>query len=176
MIESFLLAVLWASFFSEYALHRWLFHGARSVVLLRSLPPVQEHVRHHVDGFFAPSWIKAVFVVPPLFIVPWLVTGSIGFAAGLAAYYVSLEALHWMMHWTAPATAIGLYLRRSHFHHHFSDARVRFGFTLGLVWDVMFGTLAPMEERVAVPRHYPVPWLHDGNHVNEKYAAHFRLK
>ena len=175
---AFFLGLAWASFFSEYLLHRWVFHNAWLRARVRA-PPIQEHVRHHFAPYFAPFWIKAVFVVPPLLVVPYVILGSWGFALGLTWYYVFLELMHFSMHWTAPSTTLGLQLRKYHLYHHFVDATSNFGFVGGIVYDWLLGSSGSgyrSDMVVPVAANYAIPWLHDGERILSPYEAHFRLK
>src|ERR1700747_1560742 len=110
--------VAWCALFGEYLLHRFVFHGSLGRKVLFWHPAIDEHVKHHKGSFFAPFWIKAYVVVPLLFVCSWLVASWLFatvvdpffFAAGLTGYYALFEAMHWMMHSTAPSTRLGLRL------------------------------------------------------------------
>lgn len=174
----FILGIIWASFFSEYALHRFVFHSSWLHRLLRWSPPVQEHIRHHREPFFAPWWIKLLAVVPALLIVPYFVIGGY-FGIALTIYYVALEAAHWMMHMTKPSTALGLWFRRYHFHHHFISPNRNFGFVAGASYDYLFNTNSEKfndASIISIPDYYEIPWLHDGVQIEAEFTQYFLLK
>ena len=172
----FVLGLCWASFFAEFCLHRYVFHGWLRNRLLW-WPAVTEHIRHHRENFWAPFWIKGLIVVPLLFGLSFLFLGNLGFSCGITFYYCALEALHWSFHNTKPATSFGLYLRRWHFYHHFNNAQTNFSF-FALFYDWYFATasLAFEKEMIKVPKSYDIEWLHNKEIVFAPYTEYFQLR
>jgi hypothetical protein len=176
--SSFLSGVAWCCLFGEYLLHRFVLHGGFAFH-----PAVIEHRRHHVGPFFAPWWIKIFIVVPLMLFFGWLASwllighfvSPFAFALGLTLYYILFEALHYMMHFSAPTSRLGLVLRKHHFVHHFVRADRNFGFLLGVLFDFVFeGRIAP--DVCEVSPNYKIDWLHDGKSIKPQFKGDFALK
>ncbi|MCP5059247.1 MAG: sterol desaturase family protein [bacterium] len=164
--------------FMEYVIHRWLGHDPR----LRPNPFATEHVRHHGQGnYFAPSWKKGAAAIattvillgPAVWIAGW--SAGIGGVVGFVSMYLGYEILHRREH-THPG--IGPYmrwLRRHHFHHHFTNPRENHGVTTPL-WDWVFGTYRPAGV-IGVPAKLQMAWLADAETGLAKpaYAEHYEL-
>jgi sterol desaturase/sphingolipid hydroxylase (fatty acid hydroxylase superfamily) len=86
--------------------------------------------------------VLAVFAVPAVSILG--ARGAIAFLVGLLTAYLWSEWYHHRMHHRPPTTAIGAWLRRFHYVHHFVDTKSNFGFTTP-VWDFAFGTARVMD-------------------------------
>ncbi|MBS1961282.1 MAG: sterol desaturase family protein [Bdellovibrionales bacterium] len=162
----------------EYALHRFLGHVWRRDTLFR-----REHLRHHREkDYFATAGYKIAAAVPAVLVfwgIGTLATASARFGAAYAAGATSMVAFyewfHWRCHARAPLTALGLRLRKHHFHHHFRNAKSNFGVT-GTWMDRLLGTYAPTSV-VGIPRDFRCEWLFDANGttIAEAYAGHFAL-
>lgn len=162
----------------EYGLHRFLGHVWKRETLFK-----REHLRHHREsGYFATFGYKVAASIPAILFfwaIGTLATASpaIGgaYAAGAAAMVVFYEWFHWRCHARAPATALGLRLRKHHFHHHFQNARSNFGVT-GTWMDRLAGTYAEAAV-VRIPRSFRCEWLYDatGASIAAPYAEHFEL-
>ncbi len=182
MIIPVLFAALLGAFtwtFLEYVIHRWLGHDVRT----RPNPFAAEHIRHHSEGdYFAPTWKKAVaaavlvaVLVGPAVAVAGAWVG-LSFVTGLVGMYVAYEVLHRRDH-THPGTGAYMrFLRRHHFHHHFTDPDFNHGVTTP-VWDWVFGTLRG-PGLVRVPRKLAMRWLIDPltEDVYPAYAEHYELR
>jgi dihydroceramide fatty acyl 2-hydroxylase len=76
------------------------------------------------------------------------VEGMYGPFAGFVLGYVIYDELHWYVHAFSPKTAIGRWLRREHFLHHFKDSTTRFG--VSCPWlDYVFGTRPKASAKVS---------------------------
>ena len=169
-------ALLWS--FMEYVIHRGLGHVART----RPNPFANEHVRHHSEGhYFAPSWKKALAAVAftGLLCGPAVWVGGAGpglaFVLGFVGAYLGYEVVHRRDHTRAGATRYGVWLRRHHFSHHFTDPKFNHGVT-SPVWDWVFGTRrAPGVVRV--PEKLAMPWLLEPatGAVRERHRKHYEL-
>lgn len=144
----------------EYLMHRFLGHKWK-----RNFFGV-EHTRHHIEAhYFASSVKKAAFAAILLvgltalgmLVVPWVT--SLAFSGGLIGGYVVYEVLHRRNHTRPPTHAYGRWRRRHHFWHHFGDARVNHGVSIGL-WDRVFGTYQE-PGTIKVPRKLAMHWLLD---------------
>ena len=141
-------AGLFAFSFFEYAMHRWLFHGA--VALFE-----QGHLAHHerpmgYDAlpFFMPPVAMLLLAITLYWLLPaFALLFSGAFACGYAAYGVS----HWIMHSVRFRRP---WLRRwaaDHHVHHF-HADTNFGVTSPL-WDFVLGTRYVSARSRATMRH-----------------------
>ena len=163
----FLLGVLlWT--LVEYVIHRFVFHPSPEIEddtrrVLRDLPagapamaalPTWRHrfyfLVHGVHHDF-PNDTRRLVMPPsvsiPLAVVFWL-TFSLVFHAGLPAVfagfvlgYLCYDTIHYLTHYGVRRTAIGRFLRRRHFRHHYFDPSKDFGVSSPL-WDFLLGTLA----------------------------------
>lgn len=141
--------------FSEYVLHRYLFH----------LPPkgpvssfiyFQSHGIHHQypDDFYRLLMVPPVSV--PLAALFWFgfraalpATWAPGAFAGFILGYLAYDYIHFAVHhfkppraqWAAPIATWFKAARRRHLVHHFDDHNRGFGVSTAL-WDHVFGTVA----------------------------------
>lgn len=150
--------VLWT--FLEYVIHRFIGHQKKE-----NNPVTVEHHRHHREGgYFAPAWKKlllAIVVVSALTISVHLFAGWINgfaFAIGFSGMYLVYEAFHKILHLWAPLTLYGRWVRRHHFYHHFKNPAKNHGVTTP-VWDIVFGTYAPVKMKLRVPQKMAMQWL-----------------
>jgi sterol desaturase/sphingolipid hydroxylase (fatty acid hydroxylase superfamily) len=98
------------------------------------------------------------------------------FAVGFVGMYVAYEVVHRRLHTHRGVGAVGRYLRRHHFHHHFGNPRLNHGVT-SPIWDVVFGTFqAPGV--ITVPEKLAMDWLVDPQtgDVHEDLATLWRLR
>ncbi|MCP4006748.1 MAG: hypothetical protein GY725_21420 [bacterium] len=99
---------------------------------------------------------------------------GLSFTAGLIGMYLLYEVLHRRAHTHPPRGGYGRWLRKSHFAHHFGNPRRAHGVTTP-IWDVVFGTLLPVD-RVPVPRRMAMLWLVDeAGQLRESFAADYTL-
>jgi len=143
--------------FVEYAHHRWGGH----TTWLRSLR--RSHGAHHRDPQEggvrfttklverAPLVAKLMLLFGAAFalVLPLAHAGVV--LAGLLGGYLYSEWFHHRMHHVWPRTAVGRFLWRHHYIHHFVDGHVNYGFTSPL-WDIVLFTWR-REPSVAVPAH-----------------------
>lgn len=137
--------------FSEYALHRFLFHYEPSHPALQRAWYLIHGVHHEQPQ------CRTRLVMPPILSVPlafafyglfhlvvavllglplWVAPLFSGFIAG----YIAYDMLHYSEHHLAMRWGILKYLKRYHLLHHFKTPDDRFGITSPL-WDRVFGTL-----------------------------------
>jgi sterol desaturase/sphingolipid hydroxylase (fatty acid hydroxylase superfamily) len=144
----------------EYLLHRFFGHDRRTWPNAFAA----EHTRHHSEGdYFAPSWKKAIVTlvgVPAITAIAALVLGlSLGAVYGMAfmGMYVTYEVVHRRAHTHRGFGAYGRYLRRHHFHHHFTNPRMNHGVTSPL-WDMVLGTWQPPAHPRAGEAQHALAW------------------
>ncbi|MCB9777668.1 MAG: sterol desaturase family protein [Alphaproteobacteria bacterium] len=129
--------------FTEYWLHRWLFHlpPARNL-FLREIQYVMHGYHHDFPDdpgrLVAPpalSWPLALVVGT----LHWLLFGpywTVVFA-GTVTGYLAYDWMHYYTHHAVPKSSIGKFMRRFHYEHHFGHAHSQFGLSSPL-WDVVF--------------------------------------
>ena len=147
-------ALFWT--FTEYVLHRWLFH-IEPKGLLSTLTYVYLHGIHHhyPDDHYRLVMVPIVSV--PLAIGFWFLFGAVlpgawvpGAFAGFAGGYLAYDYGHWATHhikiprsaWAKPIAAALKEQRKRHLTHHFGDHTKGYGVSTAL-WDHVFGTVDP---------------------------------
>lgn len=149
ILPAFLLGLfLWT--FSEYTLHRFLFHyPARS-------PRAQRvfflfHGVHHAQPQVKTRLVMPLPVSIPMAVVffglfqlvfgvafdapAWVHPAMAGFLIGYLAY----DLIHYATHHLPMRGRVATYLKRHHMQHHYKDPTTRFGVS-SPVWDFAFGT------------------------------------
>jgi sterol desaturase/sphingolipid hydroxylase (fatty acid hydroxylase superfamily) len=134
--------------FTEYALHRWLYHfrprGPRLRRLVESF-----HVYHHRTPGDRAVWnagpalvlgLLLLLSLPPLLLLRDL-AATAGVMAGAVPAYALYEIAHHECHARAYRRGPMAWLQAFHLHHHQRDGRRNFGVTSPL-WDWVFRTLA----------------------------------
>ncbi len=136
----------------EYGLHRFFFH--------REAPSSREG---RVEAFLAHGYHhqypldRTRLVLPPLATVPLaivvfaLARGALGgmgdqVFAGILGGYVAYDTLHYLAHHARGRRGPVAWLRRYHMLHHHDRAPGRYGVSSPL-WDLVFGTYAPVKAR-----------------------------
>lgn len=170
--------VLWT--FAEYVLHRFWMHEAGG-----SNYASREHLAHHARSGWSvskSSWLSwlgiGIVAGAALFPLGWMAAGVPGgFALGLGwcVGYAFYECMHAAAHLRPPPrTGYGCWLRKSHFHHHFSASMRNHGVTTS-VWDRVFDT-HDEPEIVRVPRRMAMAWLlDDDGEVRPELAADYAV-
>ncbi len=156
---------------AEYVLHRFSGHGPRAQKSSGSKFALfggefgREHLKHHAHSlYFAATHKKlatAAAIVPTLGAAASLVAGprfGFSFALGFTAMYGGYEVTHRRIHTHAPRGPYSRFVRRHHFYHHFKTPKLNHGVTTP-IWDVVFGTYAPVTERLSVPTRQVQPWM-----------------
>jgi len=139
-------AGLWLWTFSEYWLHRKVFHWDPDHPLGHRLHFIIHGVHHdHPND-------RMRLVMPPGASIPlaalflglfWLVFGmptALPLFAGFLVGYLIYDYTHYYLHHVVPKSALGKRLREQHMRHHFQDHRFGYGVSSPL-WDVVFRTL-----------------------------------
>lgn len=140
---------------TEYTLHRWVFHYEPKSSWGKYLHFMMHGVHHEY-----PNDSKRL-VMPPSVSIPlaslffglyWLVLGPVHawpFFGGFMLGYIFYDEIHYATH-HAPMK-FGWWQKVKHHHvlHHYHDPDKGFGVSSPL-WDVVFGTLDPTEQKEAV--------------------------
>jgi sterol desaturase/sphingolipid hydroxylase (fatty acid hydroxylase superfamily) len=168
-------ALTWTA--AEYGLHRFVMHELRG----RGLAS-REHLKHHADvTYFSPT-SKKLLSAAGTSAVAWPVAAAAvdrrwatAFNGGLLAMYAAYEVAHRRTHTHPPTTRYGVWMRRSHLHHHFGAPMRNLGVT-SPVWDLLFGTY---EEPgvVTVPQRMAPVWMVDGDgRVRPEFAEFYTVR
>lgn len=136
-------AFVWT--FTEYLIHRFVFHYEPSINLVRRL-------HYYVHGFHHdyPNELNKLAVPPvtsiPLAIIFYyvfrLVMGPsylMPFFAGFILGYICYDTIHYAVHHVQMKGRIGLSLKQNHIRHHYLDDGHGFGVSSPL-WDHVLGT------------------------------------
>lgn len=131
--------------FTEYALHRFVFHLAPSTPRRRRLQFLVHGVHHEQPDDprrllmpLAPAGVLAV-VLYGLFRMALGPVRIDPFFASLLVGYLAYDYTHLAIHRGRPRTRLGRSLRRNHMRHHFVTPDARWGVTSPL-WDWVFRT------------------------------------
>jgi sterol desaturase/sphingolipid hydroxylase (fatty acid hydroxylase superfamily) len=131
--------------FSEYVIHRFVFHLTLSSPGRRRLQFIVHGVHHaHPDDPMrllippAPAAVAAA-VFYGLFRTLLGPASADPFFAAFLAGYLTYDYTHLAIHHRRPRTRLGRYLRRYHMQHHFVTPDARWGVTSPL-WDWVFRT------------------------------------
>ena len=140
--------------FSEYVIHRFVFHlppktrtAAQIVFLFHHIHHVQPHIKTRLVMPPAVS-IPMAFVAFGLFSL--IFNNLIGaphllmpILAGFTLGYVCYDMVHYATHHSRTRNAIMKFLKRHHMEHHYKTPHARFGVTSN-VWDLVFNTEPPV--------------------------------
>ena len=140
--------LLWT--FTEYTLHRFLFHyQAKSPTAERIF--FLFHGVHHAQPQCKTRLVMPPVVSVPLFFVVYglihlLMAVALGLPhwvgpvmTGLLVGYLFYDLTHYATHHFAMRSGIWKFLKRYHMQHHYKTPNARFGVSSPL-WDVVFGT------------------------------------
>ena len=139
---------------TEYTLHRWIFHYEPKSAWGKYLHFMMHGVHHDY-----PNDTKRLVMPPSLsiplaslfFVAYWYVLGPVyawPFFGGFMIGYLCYDEIHYATH-HAPMK-FGWWQKMQHHHvlHHYHDPEKGYGVSSPL-WDVVFGTLDPTEEKTA---------------------------
>ncbi len=149
VLAAFLIGLLvWT--FSEYILHRFVFH-------FRPRSPFQERITYLFHGIHHHQpQCKTRLVMPPVVSIPlaaifvglfWVVVGLLfglpgwvrPMIGGFTIGYLVYDLTHYATHHFAMRSGIFKYLKRYHMMHHYKTPEQRFGVS-SPIWDVVFKT------------------------------------
>lgn len=131
--------------FSEYWLHRLLFHWEPDNAVGRRMHFIIHGVHHdHPND-------RMRLVMPPAASIPLAILfflafrlifgdAAFGIFGGFLIGYLVYDYTHYYVHHFVPKSQFGKRLREQHMRHHFQDHRFGYGVSSPF-WDVVFGTL-----------------------------------
>lgn len=156
--------VLWT--FTEYALHRWVFHYEPRTLTGRRVHFLV-HGIHHAYPRDSTRLVMPLLVSVPLAAAFWGVFASIfgawseGIFSGFLLGYVCYDTIHYATHHVSMRSRVGRFLRRYHMNHHFVDDHTAYGVSNPL-WDVIFATTPQAATPAKRPRSGGVPEVDGG--------------
>jgi sterol desaturase/sphingolipid hydroxylase (fatty acid hydroxylase superfamily) len=137
---------------TEYVMHRYFFHYCPTSEWGRKFIYIV-HGIHHDDPHDASR-----LVMPP---VPGALTAAAFFALfysvlgaqqvfpfffGFMTGYLCYDYIHYGIHHFKPRGALGKFMRKYHYTHHFAEHEAKWGVSTPL-WDYVFGTLQPRVQK-----------------------------
>ena len=137
--------------FTEYALHRWVFHYEPSSRLGRRI----HYLAHGIHHAYPRDSTRLVMPPPisiPLALLFWFAfRGAFGHRAegifaGFILGYVVYDTIHYATHHWPMKAGLGRFLKEYHLRHHYIDGDRSFGVSSPL-WDHVFGTVIPGKSR-----------------------------
>ncbi len=139
---------------TEYTLHRWVFHYEPKSAWGKYLHFMMHGVHHDY-----PNDTKRLVMPPSLsiplaslfFAVYWSVLGPVyawPFFGGFMFGYICYDEIHYATHHAPMKFGWWQKLKHHHVLHHYHDPEKGYGVSSPL-WDVVFGTLDPTEEKQA---------------------------
>ena len=142
--------------FTEYVLHRWLFHIEPSNLVSKIIYVYLHGIHHHypddhyrlvmVPIISGPLAVAFYFLFAAVLPPAWVAGAFTGMVLG----YLSYDYGHWATHhikiprsaWAKPVASMLKGQRKRHLRHHFGDHSKGFGVSTGL-WDHVFRTVDP---------------------------------
>ncbi len=147
----FLLGLLvWT--FTEYILHRWVFHWQKDTALGRRIHFLLHGVHHDYPSDKDRLVMPLGFSVPLGAILYVLFCFAVGRDAGEVAFagmvlgYLGYDGTHYAVHHFKQTTRIGRFVKRHHMLHHHADNDGGFGVSTPL-WDLVFRTMPQPRRR-----------------------------
>jgi len=142
--------------FSEYILHRYVFHWGSQHPLAKQFVYTMHGIHHDAANdptrLVMPPVPSLVFgwgfyflflwAFGPLWVSPYFV----GFILGYLAY----DYTHFAIHHFTPRTRFGRFLKQHHMVHHYADHDAKWGVSSPL-WDYIFGTTEPRQSHTTTP-------------------------
>lgn len=131
--------------FTEYVLHRWVFHYQPSSRIGKHLHFLLHGIHHDYPNDSTRLVMPLLLSLPlsALFFLGFylcLNQAAYGFFSGFILGYVAYDSLHFLTHhWNAKFAWVK-FLKNYHMRHHYQDDDTAFGVSTPL-WDYVFGTV-----------------------------------
>lgn len=162
---------------TEYVAHRFTMHGTGG-----RGPAAHEHLMHHAQPARTRPLVRTIghlSMYATAAVIGWVLAQAmpgiwaISLAVGWAFGYTAYEGIHFHAHHHPPKGRYDLWLRKRHFHHHFSQPKTNLGVLIPW-WDQLFGSeVAPHQipNQIKVPRRVAMAWLiDDTGEVHPEFA------
>jgi sterol desaturase/sphingolipid hydroxylase (fatty acid hydroxylase superfamily) len=146
--------LIWS--FSEYVLHRWVFHWINETPRGKRIHFLLHGVHHDFpsdkDRLVMPLLTSVPFAVIFFYVIHFVCGWRLGDPAyaGFALGYLAYDGTHYAVHHFKQTTRIGKFLKRHHMLHHHADHDGGFGVSSPL-WDIVFRTM-PSVKKLAAKR------------------------
>lgn len=137
--------------FTEYVLHRWVFHWTNDTPRGRRIHFLLHGVHHDFpndkDRLVMPLLTSVPFAIIfyTLFYFVFGVRNVGPIFAGFTIGYLSYDGTHYAIHHFKQTTRLGKYIKRHHMLHHHMDHDGGFGVSTPL-WDVIFRTMPSVKK------------------------------
>jgi len=133
--------------FTEYWLHRWVFHFEPRNEKLREIFYPVHQLHHDVqewDRLLAPPMMAVPLTLILMSIFYWILgTPTVfPFFGGFLIGYLCYDYIHFYTHFVTPSNGLGKGLRKRHLQHHFAGDDIWYGVSSPL-WDYVFRTHVP---------------------------------
>jgi len=137
--------------FSEYCLHRWVFHWTNGSPWGRRVHFLLHGVHHDFpndkDRLVMPLLTSVPFAI--LFFAAFVIALGVRLAepmfCGFAVGYLLYDGTHYAVHHFRQTSRVGRYLKRHHMLHHHADHDGGFGVSSPL-WDVILRTMPSVKK------------------------------
>ncbi|MCY4524115.1 MAG: sterol desaturase family protein [Halobacteriovoraceae bacterium] len=143
-IAVFLTGLLFWSL-TEYLMHRFVFHFPAKSKAANYLVHLF-HGLHHDDpndpSRLVMPPVPAILMISTVYLLLYLWVPDRYFPVFMAAFlvgYLIYDYIHYATHHFSMKSKVGRFLKKHHFHHHFSNHSVKFGVSNPL-WDYVFDT------------------------------------
>lgn len=157
-VPLFILGLLvWS--FTEYILHRFVFHFVPKSEWGKRIHFMFHGVHHDYPNDSTRLVMPPIVSIPLAIVFYLLFTKLLGafylppFFAGFILGYLSYDLTHYAVHHFSLHGKVSLYLKQQHMRHHYMDSDNNYGVSSPL-WDFVFGTFTrkPEQERVSAER------------------------
>jgi len=146
--------LIWS--FTEYMLHRFVFHFAPKSGWGKRIHFMFHGVHHDYPNDSTRLVMPPVVSIPLAFIFYVLFLNILGahylppFFAGFILGYLSYDLTHYAVHHFSLHGKAGLFLKQQHMRHHYMDPDNNFGVSSPL-WDIVFGTFVKKQREETLP-------------------------
>ncbi len=158
-IAVFVGGVFWWTF-TEYVLHRWLFHyeaktefGKKNMKLIHG---IHHQFPNDTDRLVIPPAAGVLVAIGGFFVYALLIGfwAAIPFVGGWVTGYMAYDFTHYSTHHRKPRTKWARVARRRHLVHHYKLPEACFGVSTGL-WDWVFQTSELQAKKKGMVGHNP---------------------
>lgn len=144
VLSSFVLGLaVWS--FTEYALHRFIFHFVPKTEWGKKIHFMFHGVHHDYPNDSTRLVMPPIISIPLALLFYFLFKNILGdqflppFFAGFILGYLAYDLTHYAVHHFSLRGRVSLYLKQQHMRHHYMDPDGNYGVSSPL-WDFVFGT------------------------------------
>lgn len=142
--------------FTEYALHRFIFHFVPKSEWGKKIHFMFHGVHHDYPNDSTRLVMPPIVSIPLALLFYFLFKNILGdhflppFFAGFILGYLTYDLTHYAVHHFSLRGKVSLYLKQQHMRHHYMDPDWNYGVSSPL-WDFVFGTYMKKSQQVSVP-------------------------